>query len=167
MDNSYELGLTNADPMVFDWDEAARIILKRKPKRAFAGLKGLWKFTGGLIYSHGLPVKDEHTYLASIADVPELIVDNEVIPCYRMKHEVPGWDENTKWPESSLEILEDCLSKELITPEEFLRKMKEIFKEGDVVEDHIYADDLMCEVLTRLGYGSGVDVFKNAIKWYE
>lgn len=28
------------------------------------------------------------------------------------------------------------------------------------------ADKLMCDVLTQLGYGEGVEIFKNAPKWY-
>jgi len=32
---------------------------------------------------------------------------------------------------------------------------------------HSEADDLMCWLLTKLGYGEGVEIFENAEKWYS
>jgi hypothetical protein len=93
--------------MVFDWDKAARIIKERKPETAEAGLRGDWEWTGGIIYEDGKPVTDDYTFLSSTWAVPELRVDDEVIECYRMESEVPGWDSETKWPDSALKILEE------------------------------------------------------------
>lgn len=90
---------------VFDWDEAARLIRERKPELACAGLRGDWKYTGGTIYEDGKPVMDDYTYLSSTWAVPELDIDGEIIDCYRMEHEAPGWDSDTKWPQSALDIL--------------------------------------------------------------
>lgn len=91
--------------MVFDWDKAARIIKERKPETAAAGLRSDWEWTGGTIYENGKPIKDEYTYLSSTWAVPELDVDGDVIECYRMESDTPGWTSGTKWPKSALEIL--------------------------------------------------------------
>lgn len=55
-----------------------------------------------------------------------------------------------------------------MTPEEFYQKMLTIAHDpaGDTQADHGNADKLMCEVLTELGYGEGVEVFKEMGKWY-
>lgn len=101
-------GLASRDRelMVFDWEKAANIIAKRKPKAASAGLRGDWGHTGGVIFD-GAPVPRGRTYtfLASTWATPELDVDGEVIPCFRMKSEVPNWDSDTYWPEDALNIL--------------------------------------------------------------
>ena len=91
--------------MVFDWEKAARLIRERKPKCASAGLRSDWEYTGGKIYEDGKPVMDDYTYLASTWAVPEIDIDGEVIDCYRMENEVPGWSAKTKWPKSALDIL--------------------------------------------------------------
>ncbi len=91
--------------MVFDWNKAAQIIKERKAKSASAGLRNDWEWTGGRIYEEGAPVQDDYTYLASTWAVPELEVDGDLIPCYKMQSEVPGWDAGTKWPKSALEIV--------------------------------------------------------------
>lgn len=91
--------------MVFDWDKAARLIRERKPKCASAGLRSDWEYTGGTIYEDGKPVMDDYTYLASTWAVPELNMDGAIVECYRMKHEVPYWNSDTKWPQSALDIL--------------------------------------------------------------
>ena len=93
--------------MVFDWDKAAQLINERKPECAYAGLRDDWEYTGGIIYRNGKPVKDSYTYLSSTWAVPELDLDGEIIECYRMKHETPGWDSETKWPKSALLILNE------------------------------------------------------------
>ena len=101
------MGMANSgrEQMVFDWEKAAHIIRERSPASAYAGLREDWEYTGGAIYRNGEPVKDSYTFLASTWAVPELCIDGEVIPCYRMKSETPGWDSDTKWPKSALEIL--------------------------------------------------------------
>lgn len=61
---------------------------------------------------------------------------------------------------------------EKITPKEFYEKMKALSDSTvsdeyiDLEDQHIEMDELMCEVLTQLGYGDGVEAFKNAYKWY-
>ena len=92
---------------VFDWDRAAQIIKDRKPMSAGAGLAGDWEWTGGDIYADGKPIpRDQtYTYLASTWATPELDIDGEIIDCFRMESEVPGWDSGTYWPESALAIL--------------------------------------------------------------
>lgn len=90
--------------MVFDWDKAARLIRDMKPKKASAGLRDDWENTGGEIFSHGRPITGR-TFLASTWEVPEIDLDGDVIPCYRMQYEVPRWGAETKWPKSALDIL--------------------------------------------------------------
>lgn len=94
------------EQMVFDWDKAAKLIRERKPKCADAALRDDWECTGGTIFEDGEPVFNKNTYLASTWAVPELDMDGEVVPCYRMQHEVPRWHHDTMWPSSALAILE-------------------------------------------------------------
>jgi len=94
------------EQMVFDWDKAAQLILETEATYAAAGLAGDWEYTGGTIFRDGEPVKDDYTFLASTWAVPEIRIDVECIPCYRMESETPGWDSYTKWPESALAILQ-------------------------------------------------------------
>lgn len=54
-----------------------------------------------------------------------------------------------------------------ITPNEFLEGMKQIAEIDDTERSHIEMDELMCKLLVSLGYEDGVEVFKNAIKWYS
>ena len=91
--------------MVFDWDRAARLIRERKPERASAGLRSDWEYTGGTIYEDGKLVMDDYTYLASTWAVPELDMDGDIVECFCTEHEAPGWDSETKWPKSALDIL--------------------------------------------------------------
>lgn len=53
-----------------------------------------------------------------------------------------------------------------MTPEEFKTAMEEHAKSGDTECMHADMDKLMCKVLTDLGYGDGVEVFKKEPKWY-
>ena len=92
---------------VFDWNKAAELIKKNKPKEASAGLQSDWEWTGGLIFKDGKPVTDEYTYLSSTWATPELDMDGEIVDCYKMQSETPRWHSATKWPKSALKILED------------------------------------------------------------
>lgn len=53
-----------------------------------------------------------------------------------------------------------------MSPEEFFKKMKEI-AEKNAPLDHMYADDLLCETLKELGYGKGIQVFEEMLRWYD
>jgi len=55
-----------------------------------------------------------------------------------------------------------------MTPESFEVQMREVAKNsgGDPEACHVEADNLMCKLLTSLGYGKGVAVFDNMPKWY-
>lgn len=37
----------------------------------------------------------------------------------------------------------------------------------DVEISHIQMDNLMCDLLESLGYGDGVNIFRDAAKWYS
>lgn len=63
----------------------------------------------------------------------------------------------------------------MMTPEEFAEKMKKLSElsfefEGRIFEDtegaHCGMDNLMCHVLRELGYGEGIDIFRQTKKWY-
>ena len=62
----------------------------------------------------------------------------------------------------------------IYTPDEFAEEMTRIAKKLDdeewiglnTEECHIEADAMMCEILTALGYGKGVDIFNSMPKWY-
>ena len=97
--------------MVFDWDKAARLIAEKKPHRAWAGLRGDFCNTGGVIYENGKLITYEYTYLASTWAVPELVMDGEIVECYKMEAETPKWDAYTKWPKSAVEIYREQLEE--------------------------------------------------------
>lgn len=95
------------EPMVFDWNKAARLIKERGPKSASAGLSGDWEWTGGPIWADGKPVPadDTYTYLASTWAKPELEIDGELMDCFVMQSTAPGWGSDTYWPDSAKVIL--------------------------------------------------------------
>lgn len=94
------------DLMVFDWDRAASIIKERGATNAFAGLRSDYEWTGGDILVDGKPCRESYTYLSSMWAVPELVIDGDTIPCFKMESETDGWGHDTKWPPSSIAILE-------------------------------------------------------------
>ena len=53
------------------------------------------------------------------------------------------------------------------TPQEFAKKMSQLAESGDEEADHVKADELMCQLLTSLGYGEGVKIFRDMHKWYS
>lgn len=53
-----------------------------------------------------------------------------------------------------------------MTPEEFYKEMKKISKIGDREQAHGLADELMCKVLTQLGYKKGIDIYNSMEQWY-
>ena len=61
---------------------------------------------------------------------------------------------------------------DILSPSEFEERMRDISTSdsgypGCNTEDrHRAMDDLMCEILEALGYGKGVEVFKQTHKWY-
>lgn len=104
--SAFAMGQANKgkEQMVFDWDKAAKLIKKNKPKRASAGLAGDWEWTGGDIYQHGKPIKSDYIYLSSNWATPELDLDGKIIDCYIMESKTK-WHSDTKWPLSAKKIL--------------------------------------------------------------
>lgn len=95
------------ETMVFDWDKAAKLIKDRNATNVSAGLRGDWEWTGGRIFENGNIVssEDTYTYLSSTWAVPEIQIDGERFPCFKMASETPGWDCDTYWPESARKII--------------------------------------------------------------
>lgn len=56
-----------------------------------------------------------------------------------------------------------------MNPEEFYEKMLQLKNDfGDDEEEvHSRMDELMCDALSALGYGDGVDIFNRTNKWYS
>jgi hypothetical protein len=54
----------------------------------------------------------------------------------------------------------------VLTPKDFTRKMGEISKLTDHEERHAKADDLMCDLLSALGYDRGVRIFRDTTRFY-
>ena len=75
-------------------------------KDASAHLKGDEHFTGGEIFMDGKPVMDCYTYLASAWAIPQIEIDGIAYDCFVPRNESNGWDSDTKWPQSALNILE-------------------------------------------------------------
>lgn len=57
------------------------------------------------------------------------------------------------------------MEKEVII-KEAIEKMKECVNNGDIEVAHLDADDILCDVLTQLGYKELVDLYKKVDKWY-
>ena len=95
----------NKEMMVFNWDKAAKLIKEHNGKEVWAGLKGDWNSTGGLIFEDGKPCFCGYTYLASTWAIPEIDIDGMIYECYSMQSDVSNWDAKTKWPKSALEEL--------------------------------------------------------------
>ena len=51
--------------------------------------------------------------------------------------------------------------------EEFCEQMKALQDEWDIEEAHGKADDILCEVLRKLGYNRIVDLYEKIDKWYS
>lgn len=49
---------------------------------------------------------------------------------------------------------------------EAVEKMKECVNNGDTEVAHIDADNILCDVLTQLGYKELVDLYEKVKKWY-
>lgn len=90
---------------VFDWEKAAQRIREVQPSVARAGLESDWEWTGGTIYEDGKPITESYTFLSSNWATPELELDGDLEPCWRYESGTPGWDADTKWPETALAIL--------------------------------------------------------------
>lgn len=95
---------------------------------------------------------DEHVYCTHTLDIKHAINFDELDPDHYM------------------EIKEPTVFDLAISPEEFKKYMndicettKGIIREEDV---HVLMDNLMCATLKELGYGEGVDIFMNTLKWY-
>lgn len=55
-----------------------------------------------------------------------------------------------------------------MTPEEFKQEMLKISDgENGIDGNHRDADALMCNTLSALGFGEGVEIFRSMEKWYE
>lgn len=54
---------------------------------------------------------------------------------------------------------------ENMTPKEFRDRMEEL-SHLDTERRHIEMDECMCDLLTELGYGEGVEIFNIVTKWY-
>ena len=49
---------------------------------------------------------------------------------------------------------------------EAVEKMKECVNNGDTEVAHLDADNIICDVLTQLGYKELVDLYEKVKKWY-
>ena len=95
---------------VFDWCKAAKIIKSNNPDEVWAGLKGDFENTSGLIYSEGKIIDSYQIgmYLASTWATPviQLLINDEEyeFPCYIMESETT-WNEHTVWPDEAKDII--------------------------------------------------------------
>ena len=62
---------------------------------------------------------------------------------------------------------QEQIARKPMTPDEFRVRMQEIEENDDIEYAHSEADDLMCSLLEKLGYGEGVRVFSFMDKWYS
>ena len=57
------------------------------------------------------------------------------------------------------------MEKEVII-KEAIEKMKECVNNSDFELAHLDADNILCDVLTQLGYKELVDLYEKVNKWY-
>ena len=50
--------------------------------------------------------------------------------------------------------------------QEYINRLRELQKDGDIECAHSAADNVLCEVLEKLGYGSIVKEYSKIDKWY-
>lgn len=50
--------------------------------------------------------------------------------------------------------------------QEYINRLRELQKEGDIERAHSAADGILCEVLEKLGYGNIVREYAKIDKWY-
>lgn len=50
--------------------------------------------------------------------------------------------------------------------QEYINRLRELQKEGDIERAHSAADGILCEVLEKLGYGNIVKEYAKIDKWY-
>ena len=53
----------------------------------------------------------------------------------------------------------------IMTPDEFKQKMEDMKDKYDPEKRHDVAEDLLCDVLSELGYSEGVEIFKRMTLW--
>lgn len=53
-----------------------------------------------------------------------------------------------------------------MTREDALKKLRELRDNTDQEMAHVYADDVLCDLLKSLGYEDIVDEYENIDKWY-
>ena len=71
-------------------------------------------------------------------------------------------------------MIEIANAKNIITPEEFERRMQDAydkysdpeFRIYDIEEVHSEMDDILMETLESLGYEDGITIFRKTPKWY-
>jgi hypothetical protein len=102
---------------VFNWDEAARLILASEVPYAQAGLLENWWWTAGDILQDFQPVPEgaTYTFLGSLWATPAIVLGSgEPLPCFITADQVPAsWLEphghtdlaKVYWPASALAIL--------------------------------------------------------------
>lgn len=103
----FQACLTNKPLMVFDWIKAAKLIIEKCPTIVKAGLQDDWDMTSGIIYCDNqiVPYYIASTYLASNWAIPQIDIDNDILPCF-ITDNIYCWTPYTYWPEIALRILE-------------------------------------------------------------
>lgn len=54
----------------------------------------------------------------------------------------------------------------MITKSEAIARLKQEQGNGDTENAHSNADDILCEILTALGYADVVEEYQKVAKWY-
>lgn len=61
---------------------------------------------------------------------------------------------------------DNILEPDIPSPSEFEEQMKELAKHDNAAARHCDMDNLMCDILEKLGYQKGVEIFRRTHKWY-
>lgn len=62
--------------------------------------------------------------------------------------------------------MSDAKKIEIMTYERAIEELEALAEMSDTEAAHIMADDVLCELLTALGYGDVVEAYANVGKWY-
>ena len=104
----------------------------------------------------------------NIGEIKENVM-NEMSSIYSLGYSQGNHDGYSKALDDASKSIQKLDDVKTLSPQEFNLEMLRIKNEsGDSPEEaHSRMDDLLCNTLVALGYGAGIEVFKNQEMWYS
>lgn len=107
-EQSEQEGKAMSDVYIFDWNKAATIIKANNPKKAYAYVGSLRKHTEVTIWQNDTIMPKTPSFLISYDNFGggiHLGCDGFATPCSVLLSNTDGWNRDTWWPASAVEIL--------------------------------------------------------------